>query len=68
MIIKEGVITIEDGKFFLYGFQFTGNNNFEDARQDLMAYIDSIFTEENFVPCNNVSVSDEYQEPGQDNK
>ena len=68
MITKEGVITIEQGKFFIDGFRFKGVNNFADARQDLLSYIDSILTEENFVPANNVNVSDDYQEPGQENK
>lgn len=68
MITKEGVITIEEGKFFLNGFHFKGVDNFEDARQDIMSYIESILTEENFVPNHNVNVSDGYQEPGQENK
>jgi len=66
MITKEGVITIEEGKFFLHGFHFKGVNNFEDYRRDIISYIDSILTEESFIPINVVNVSDEYQEPGQE--
>jgi len=61
MITKEGIITIADGEFFLHNFHFKGNNNFEDARKDIMSYIDSILTEENFIPINTVNVSDEYE-------
>jgi len=68
MITKEGVITIDGGKFFLHGFHFKGNSSFADARQDLLLYIDSILIEENLIPINVVNVSDEYQEPGQENK
>jgi len=66
MITKEGVITIEEGKFFINGFHFKGNNNFAEARKDIMSYIDSILTGDNFVPINVVNVSDDYQEPGQE--
>lgn len=68
MITKAGVITIEEGKFFLNGFHFKGASNFDDVRRDLISYIESILEEENFVPINNVNVSDGYQEPGQENK
>jgi len=68
MIIKEGRIHIEDGKFFLYGFHFKGNSNFDDMRKDMISYIYNILTEENFVPINTVNVSDGYQEPGKENK
>lgn len=63
MITKEGLMVIEDGKFFLYGFHFKGNNNFEDMRRDMISYIENILTEENFVPVHTVNVSGGYQEP-----
>jgi len=68
MITKEGVITIEEGKFFLHGFHFKGVNNFEDYRRDLISYIEDILIEENIIPSNTVSHSDDYQELGQENK
>ena len=66
MITKEGLMVIEDGKFFLYGFHFKGNSNFDDMRKDVISYIENILTEENFVPFNTVNVSDEYEEPEQE--
>ena len=63
MIIKEGLIIIEDGKLFLHGFHFKGTNNFEANRKSIISYIDSILKEENLVPINCVYVSGEYQEP-----
>lgn len=68
MITKEGVITIEEGKFFIDGFHFKGNDNFEDCRQDLILYIENILTAKNVIPSNLINVSDGYQEPGQGNK